>query len=71
MTWFEALTGFRETSPRDVRKRMTLSGETLTSHANGRVMTCGRLETPSVAELRERVRASPPGAFYSRERRRA
>lgn len=56
MPWFEDLTGFRETSPNQVRRNLTLDGDTLTSHANGRVMTCGRLETPSLGELRERVR---------------
>lgn len=56
MTWFEVLTGFRETLPSQVRQNITVDGETLTSHVNGKVMVCGRLETPSLAELRERVR---------------
>jgi hypothetical protein len=58
MTWFEKLTGFRETSASEVRKNIALDGETLTSSVNGNVMVCGRLETPSLADLRERVRSA-------------
>lgn len=61
MSWFEELTGFQETCPDEVREKIHVEGETLTSHVNGRVMTCGRLETPSLAELRERVEACPSG----------
>jgi len=57
MTWFEALTGFAETSPQQVRQRLTLAGETLISLANGRVLHCGRLEIPTLGELRARVAA--------------
>jgi len=56
--WFETLTGFREESPPQVRANITVDGETLRSHANGRVFVHGQLETPTLAELRERVRAS-------------
>ena len=58
MTWFELLTGFSETSPSQVRQNITVNGESLTSIVNGRAMSHGRLETPSLAELRQRVRAS-------------
>ena len=58
MTWLDKLTGFPETSPTYVRDNLTLSGETLTSKVNGRVMRCGRLEIPSLAELREQVQAT-------------
>jgi len=58
MTWFEDLTGFRETSPTQVRKNITVDGETLTSRANGKAMAFGRLETPTLATLRERVQSS-------------
>ncbi len=61
MTWFEVLTGFRETLPSQVRKNIAVDGETLTSNVNGKVMVCGRLETPSLAELRERVRSGGCG----------
>lgn len=55
MTWFEELTGFSEESPEQVRANLHLDGETLTSRINGKAMVCGRLETPSLAELRKRV----------------
>ena len=61
MTWFETLTGFRETSPGQVHKNIAVDGENLTSSVNGRVMVYGRLETPSLGELRERVRAGGGG----------
>src|SRR5262245_40009387 len=58
MTWFEALTGFPEQSPNQVRDNLTVSGETLTSRVNGRAMLCGRLEILSLAELRERIEST-------------
>lgn len=58
MNWFEKLTGFREDSPQQVRNNIIVDGEMLKSRINGKIMTYGRLETPSLAELRERVRAS-------------
>src|SRR3990172_4485265 len=61
MTWFEVLTGFDETLPGQVRKNVTVDGESLTSHVNGKVMACGRLETPTLAELRERIRSGGRG----------
>lgn len=61
MTWFEELTGFRETSADDVRAKLVLDGETLTSRVNGRSFVCGRLETPSLGELRGRVARIAPG----------
>ncbi len=61
MTWFESLTGFRETSPNEVRKNIAVDGETLTSTVNTKGMVCGRLETPSLAELRERVHSGAHG----------
>jgi hypothetical protein len=60
MTWFETLTGFPEESPQQVRENITVDGQTLSSHGNGKVFVFGQLETPSLAELRERVRASEP-----------
>ena len=58
MTWFETLTGFRELSPQQVRENIILDGDVLKSCVNGRVIACGRLETPSLAELRERALSS-------------
>src|SRR5689334_21344839 len=62
MTWFEYLTGFREASPLQVRENISVDGEMLKSRVNGKGMTCGRLETPSLAELRERVRSGGDGS---------
>jgi hypothetical protein len=59
MTWFDKLTGFHEASPEQVRQHITVTGELLKSQVNGKVFTCGRLETPTLAELRERVSSSP------------
>lgn len=58
MTWFKELTGFNETDASDVRQKLILDGETLTSTVNGRRLVCGRLETPSLGDLRQRARAS-------------
>lgn len=62
MTWFEKLTGFREETPEQVRENITLDGDTLKSRVNGRVMVCGRLETPSLGKLRERAGLGNRGA---------
>jgi hypothetical protein len=53
--WFEALTGFREESPDQVRANLIVDGETVTSAVNGQRFRCGRLGIPSLAELRGRV----------------
>lgn len=58
MMWFETLTGFPEESPRQVRTNITVENNVLKSHINGKAFVCGELETPSLAELRERVRSS-------------
>ncbi len=58
MTWFETLTGVPEESPQQVRENITVDGQTLRSQGNGKVFVCGQLETPTLAELRERVHAS-------------
>ena len=41
-----------------MRENITVDGQTLTSHGNGKVFEYGQLETPTLAELRERVFAS-------------
>jgi len=62
VTWFERLVGFPEDSPEEVRSQLVLEGTTLRSLANGASYEAGTLEIPSLAELRERVRAAgPPG----------
>lgn len=69
MTWFEGLTGFRETSPSQVRENIAVNDVTLTSLVNRKAFTCGRLETPSLGELRKRVAHSrhPIGQLSVRE----
>jgi hypothetical protein len=57
MTWFETLTGIPKETPDQVRRNITLEGDQMRSRGNGRVMTFGRLEIPSLAELRDRLRA--------------
>lgn len=61
MTWFETLTGFPEESPQRVRANITVDGDMLKSRVNGKTLICGELETPSLAELRERVRECGAG----------
>ncbi|MCL4744604.1 MAG: hypothetical protein KJZ83_04225 [Burkholderiaceae bacterium] len=57
MDWFERLTGFREGDYHSTRDRLEVVGENLRSKVNGRVYAVGRLETPTLAELR--LRAEP------------
>lgn len=56
MTWFENLTGCSEVSPAQVRQDVAVDGPRLRSHKNGRAWRYGTLETPTLAELRDRVR---------------
>lgn len=56
--WFETLTGFAEKSPEQVREKVTVDGNLLKSQVNGKTWVWGKLETPTLAELRERVHAS-------------
>lgn len=58
MTWFEALTGLREDTP-DLPTHWQKEGDTFV-FPNGRRAAFGRLETPTLAELRARVRNLPP-----------
>ena len=68
-TWFEKLTGFAEESPEQVRAKLSVDGQVLKSHVNGKTLMYGELETPSLAELRQRVQASgyETGAITVRE----
>ena len=68
-TWFEKLTGFAEESPEQVRANISVDGQVLQSHVNGKTLICGELETPSLADLRQRVQASgyETGAMTVRE----
>lgn len=59
--WFERLTGVRETSPEVVREQLAVEGNKIISYANGKSWTHGTLETPTLAELRDRVNTLGPG----------
>lgn len=56
MTWFKTLTGCREESPEYVREHLAVDDEHLRSNLNGKSWCCGKLETPSLADLRARAR---------------
>jgi hypothetical protein len=68
--WFEDLTGFREESPEQVRRHISVDGTRLKSHVNDKEYICGRLEIASLAELRGRVIAEiqPTGKISVREK---
>ncbi|MEX1027341.1 MAG: hypothetical protein WD049_04940, partial [Candidatus Paceibacterota bacterium] len=56
--WFAKLTGFEEESPDQVRSLLRLEGTRLRSAVNDAAFECGRLEMPTLGELRERLAAS-------------
>ena len=56
MPWFRDLTGFAETDYAATRSQLLVEGERLRSLVNGRCWKIGRLEMPSLAELRERAK---------------
>jgi hypothetical protein len=53
--WFEDLMGFKELPYEETRANLELAGSTLRSKVNKRPHTIGTLETPSLAELRDRA----------------
>lgn len=53
--WFDELTGFCEETPLQVRENLYVKGSILKSRINGNEYIYGHLETPSLAELRERI----------------
>ena len=53
--WFEDLMGFKELRYEDTRADLEVVGSTLRSRINKRSYTIGTLETPSLAEIRERA----------------
>lgn len=55
MTWFTSLTGVEKESREVVHEQIRIEGQQLISSVNGRSYQWGRLETPSLSELRERV----------------
>ena len=54
-TWFSDLTGFEERSYSETQANLEVVGSTLRSRMSGRSFEIGALETPSLAELRERA----------------
>lgn len=57
MTWFDRLTGFRETGYNATQEKLSLDGEMLVCAGSTRRARCGRLELVSLQELRQRVSA--------------
>jgi hypothetical protein len=55
LNWFEAVTGFRETSYAQTQRRLRVVMGQLASDASTRSFTVGTLETPSLGELRART----------------
>ena len=55
MDWFEKLTGFAEESPQQVRNNLVVEDD-MRSLVNNKTFTAGKLETPSLAELRQRIK---------------
>lgn len=52
--WFEQLTGFKEESPDKVRSNIEIQGNELVSLVNSQRYSFGKLEIPTLAELKER-----------------
>ncbi len=51
--WFKQLTGFTEKSPENVRKNIKLQDDKLISLVNSRQFICGKLEVPTLKQLKE------------------
>lgn len=62
MNWFEAITGFPETSYSQTQRRLRVVMGKLTSEASSRSFAVGSLETPSLGELRARTAHLQPAA---------
>lgn len=56
MSWFENLTGCVGESRESVREHLFIDGRRLHSRLNQKSWLCGELETPTLAQLRQRVR---------------
>ena len=56
MDWFERLTGFREESPQQVRNNLVVEDGIVRSLVNNKTFVAGKLETPSLEELRQRIK---------------
>lgn len=60
MDWFEELMGFAECGYAQTQQRLAVNGDWLYSTVNGKSWAIGHLETPTLAELRDRARAAVP-----------
>jgi hypothetical protein len=60
--WFERITGFKEAGYEATRGRLALENGRLVSEAHDRRYAVGRLELPSLADLRAQASALPPSA---------
>lgn len=60
MDWFEQLTGFREECYDDTKAKLLIRGECLHSKVNEQQYAVGRLELPTLAELRNRLAGQAP-----------
>ena len=56
MDWFEKLTGFREESLQQVQNNLIADDRKVKSLVNGKTWVAGRLETPSLGELRQQIK---------------
>ena len=59
MDWFEKLAGFRERGWEETRARLEMRGDRLVSRVTGASHGAGRLEMPTLGELRARLAAAP------------
>ena len=59
--WFNKLTGFKETSPNDVRANLKIVGDTFVSNVSGKRFCFGQLQIPTLKELKEQ---SPPREMF-------
>ena len=55
MDWFERITGFKESGYDETRERLSIVDGRLHSSGSSRTWGVGRLETPSLEELRQRT----------------
>lgn len=53
--WFKELTGFEETSPQYVRENLIIEGDYLVSKINNKKFHYGRLEIPTLKDLRDAI----------------
>jgi len=65
--WFKKLVGFEEETPEQVRENLLLENGRLTSKVNGAAYEVGKLEIPTLHELRTKVQPEDQGKNKIRE----